>query len=61
MKGGFMTYELLRLKIYPSIGDTYVVEVGIYNGDIERWIDDNLKNVEAYDIIDHIYTNIIPQ
>ena len=52
-----MVKDIAKLKICPTIGEVYYVEVPLpdyvnYEKDyVDAWIDDNLKYVEEYEVI----------
>ena len=52
--------ETVRFKIYPSFGNSYIVSVDFPNEEndletfMETWVEDNLKNVEKYELYDLI-------
>lgn len=57
MKADFGSNETYRVKVYPEIGDSYIVEVTapkIMNDTFEffdRWIEENLNYIVRYEII----------
>ena len=49
------SYEV-KIKIYPDIGDTFIVTLKVSADEagnfIDEWIEDHLKNVQEWDYAD---------